>query len=163
MVRPTINSEKHFHPVSLQTVAGQSITNLNIAVAVASPGAQNEVRVGALVKAVYIELWYIGSSTQPVIQTSTFEKISSDGPNMTQPQSQGLHTYPNKKNIFYTTQGVVGDANTNPAPLFKQWIAVPKGKQRMGLGDSLVLNVAALGEVDQDLEICGMTIYKEYY
>jgi len=82
---------------------------------------------------------------------------------MTHAQSQILHDYPNKKNLFKTSQGLLGDANSNAVPIFREWIAIPKGKQRIGLGDTLVFNLAALGEMDQDVEVCGLVIYKEYF
>ena len=97
------------------------------------------------------------------MQISAFEKISSGGPLMTQPDTVTLNDYPNKKNILKTSQGVIGDANTNTTPVFREWIAIPKGKQRMGLGDRLMLNVSCLAEAANDLEICGMFIYKEYF
>jgi len=163
MVRPTINSEKHLHPRSLITVDNGTIQNLNIAVAVKAPSTSFEVREGAEVKAVWVEMWYLGSGSQPVIQTTVLEKISSGGPAMTQPDSTTLNDYLNKKNILYTTQGIVGDANSNPVPLLRDWYKIPKGKQRMGLGDKIVLNIASVAEAANDLEVCGMFIYKEYF
>ncbi len=163
MVRAMINSEKHFVPVTLTTVDGQTAMTFGVAAANADPSVNTQVRIGAIVKAVHVELWYMGSSSQPVFQVSTFEKLVSGQGNPTSAQMSDLHTYPNKKNIFYTTQGLVGDANTNPIPIFRDWIKIPKSKQRIGLGDFLILTVAARGEVDQDLEVCGMMIYKEYF
>ncbi len=163
MVRPTINSVKHIVQRSLFTIDAQTIANVAIVSAVESPATSNQVRIGAEVKAVWVELWYIGSSSQPVIQNSSFEKLESGKTSMLFTESQTLHDYPNKKNLFKTTQGIVGDANTNPTPVFREWIAIPKGKQRMGLGDTINLNISALGEASNDLEVCGEFVYKEYF
>ena len=163
MVRPTINSEKHINQRSLVTIDSGTIANINIAAATESPSAPSEVRIGASIKACYVEMWYVGSSSQPVIQTSTLEKKVAGVDSMTQVQSQLLDDYPNKKNILFSSQGIVGDANTNPVPLLRGWYKIPKGKQRFGQGDSLVLNISAIGEAQNDLEICGLFIFKEYF
>ena len=144
-------------------VDAQDIRNFLILDAVATPSTPSHVREGAIVKAVYVELWYIGSSSQPVIQVSSFEKVQNLAEAMTYLQSNELDSYPNKRNLFKITQGVIGDSNTNPVPVFREWIAVPKGKQRMALGDKLYLNIACTAEAANDLEICGTFIYKEYF
>ncbi len=163
MVRPTINSEKHMRAISIQTVSDNTATTFKLATAVASPSVSSEVRVGAVIKAVWIELWYMSSAAQPTFQVSTVEKVSSGGPDPTSAQMSALHDYPNKKNILQTSQGLIGDANSNPIPIFRDWVKIPKGKQRIGLGDAIILTVAARGEAGNDIEICGMVIYKEYF
>ncbi len=163
-MRATINSEKHYRAISLNTVEFNTAESFELVVAVDVPGvAPAEVRVGATVKAVWLELWYLMSGSQPGFQVSTFEKIVAGQDSPTSAQMSDLQGYPNKKNILQTYQGLVGDANSNPIPVFRGWIKIPKGKQRMGLGDSISVNVAARGEAGNDLEICGMAIFKEYY
>ncbi len=162
-MRPPINSEKHYRAISLATITENTVQSFALVTAVANPSVSSEVRVGAIVKAVHVELWYLGDAAQAVFQVSTFEKLVSGQDSATSVQMSALHDYPNKKNIFETTQGLVGDNNSNPIPAFRHWIKIPKGKQRMGLGDSIVLNVAARGETNNDLEVCGMAIYKEYF
>ncbi len=164
MVRPTINSDKHYRPISLTTVAENSATSFSVVIAKKDVAdVSSEVRTGAVVKAVFVELWYMSSGSQPTFQVSTIEKISSGGPLPTSTQMSDLFTYPNKKNILLTSQGLIGDANSNPIPVFRQWVKIPKGKQRFGLGDQLTVTVAARGEATHDIEVCGMVIYKEYY
>jgi len=163
LVRATINSEKHIHPRSLVTIDSGSNDAFVIATAMQNPDSSNQVRVGCTIKAVYVELWFIGSGSQPVVQTSSFEKLVAGQDAMTQIQSVTMHDYPNKKNLFKISQGTIGDANTNTTPVWREWIAIPKGKQRMGLGDSFRLNIAALGEASNDLEVCGIFVFKEYY
>ncbi len=164
MVQPTVNSEKHYRPISLTTVAENTVFNASVVIAkkVVSD-VSSEVRTGSVVKAVYVELWMMSSAAQPTFQVSTIQKISSDGDDPTTTQMSDLYTYPNKKNILRTSQGLVGDSNSNPIPIFRDWVRIPKGKQRFGLGDRFVISVAARGETNNDIEICGIAIYKEYY
>ncbi len=104
-------------------------------------------------------MWVQGAGAQPGATTIIVEKLPGVGTNITAGEMAALDDYNNKKNIFYTTQGLVGDSNTNPAPLIRQWIKIPKGKQRFGLGDRLQFTI--LGLVD-DIEFCGLAIYKAY-
>ncbi len=77
---------------------------------------------------------------------------------MTFTNSATLDSYTNKKNLLYITQGVSPDANGNPVPVLRQWFKIPKGKQRFGLADALILNLSANVE---DMTHCGVFIYKE--
>ncbi len=163
MVRPTVNSEKHIFQKSLTTVDDNTVDSTNILTSVADPTGPNHVRIGAVVKAVFVEMWMLGSSSQPVFQICTVEKVVANQDRVTSAQMSALNSYPNKKNILFTSQGLIGDSNTNPVPVLRQWIKIPKGKQRFGLDDAMVINIAARGEAANDLEVCGIFIYKEYY
>jgi len=59
---------------------------------------------------------------------------------------------------LYTTQGLTSEQNANAVPIIRQWFKIPKGKQRFGLGDQMVLNISAAQE---GVENCGMFIFKE--
>ncbi len=148
---------------SLQLIQEQTATpNAIIRAVDAQPTTPIEVAVGAIVKAVFVELWILGEGAQPCTCTWIIEKTTNDVSPATQTQMQNLHDYPNKKNIFKTGQGVIGDSNSNPIPVIREWIKIPKGKQRFGLGDELGIVVSCIGEADNGLEICGLAIYKEY-
>ena len=82
-------------------------------------------------------------------------------PNATLSDITSMNSYANKKNILYTTQGVLGDTNSNPIPAMRGWFKIPKGKQRFGLGDKLNLNITSL--TADGMENCGIFIYKEYF
>ncbi len=129
------------------------------AVAVQNVTASRHVVQGASVKAIYIEMWILAGGQQPGSITMTVEKLpaGATAPNFTDMAT--LNSYKNKKNIFYTTQGVTGDANSNPIPFLRQWIKIPKGKQRMGLGDLIIATLSANVE---DATHCGLIIYKSY-
>ncbi len=128
-------------------------------VAVQNKDAVDEVEEGATVKAVFVELWILDSSNAGSFSI-TLEKRPAAASAMGFASSQALNAYANKKNIFYTTQGLSpNDAVGNPVPIIRQWFKIPKGKQRMGLSDKVVLNIANMGL--NDLEFCGFFTYKE--
>ncbi len=160
-----INSVKHFVQHFLTTIVGASVVNLTLvdAVVASAVDTPEEVLEGSVIKAVWVEIWVIGQGAEGV--TSAFgvslEKLPAAATPMTSAQSLALMTYPNKKNILYTTQGVVGsDIGANAVPILRQWFAIPKGKQRFGLGDKLVLNLANVGPTNY--QSCGVFIFKEY-
>ncbi len=159
---PIVSRKHYVHRPNTQLSSGLIQNNI-IAESVVAPATSlaSEVIEGSIVKAVYVEMWLggaglEGNSTQFSL---TVEKISSDGPVMTFAQSLSLGAYPNKKNIFYTTQGVLAGENSNTIPVIRNWILMPKGKQRMGLSDRIMCNVAASG---QNIDVCGIFTYKEY-
>ncbi len=159
---PIISVKHYVHRTNTQLASG-AIQNNVIAEGVVLPATANafDVKQGAIVKAVYVEIWVGGAglegdSTQFLM---CVEKISSDGPFMTFAQSLNLGAYPNKKNILYTTQGVLAGENSNTVSISRNWILIPKGKQRMGLSDKIVCNVIASG---QNIDVCGIFTYKEY-
>ncbi len=161
MVRPVINSEKHIvqFPVT-QVIAGaiggqtivQGTDDIN-------PVVASDVAVGTVVKAVYLELWIMGGGAQPGSMNVIVEKRPSSSPIPTVADMNALNTYDNKKNIFEQHQGLVGDSNTNPTPFYRGWIAIPKGKQRIGRGDLIgfILNFQV-----ETTEFCGIAIFKAY-
>ncbi len=92
--------------------------------------------------------------------TITLEKVPGAGNTITFTESTDLFSYANKKNIIYTTQGLASnDGIAAPIPVIRQWFKIPKGKQRMGLGDTWNLNVSSRGS--DDLIMCGFMTYKE--
>ncbi len=161
MVAP-INSIKHYVHRINNTIANGAIAVQNVVNAVAETRVNAEdVLQGSIIKAVYIEEWLHsnlidGASNQVIF---IIEKIPSGGVNMTAAQALNLGAYPNKKNILFASQGNLGDNTTNTVPFHRGWILMPKGKQRFGIGDRLVIDVAPVGgTVDQ----CGVHTYKEY-
>ena len=161
MVRPVINSRKHYRQVTLASAEMATINQESIVLVTQSvdEGLASQVSAGTVIKAVFVELWLLATSQQPATFVVSLEKISSGGPAQSFANSVNLHQYNNKKNILYTTQGLIGDANSNPTPVMRQWYAIPKGKQRFGLGDSLVLNISSITD---DTQYCGLFIFKSY-
>jgi len=122
-------------------------------------GLASEIATGTVLKAIYVEIWILAGAQQPGSFTVTVEKKVASTALMSFAQSATLNSYTNKKNILYTTQGVSPDANGNPVPVVRQWIKIPKGKQRFGLNDQVVLNLSANVE---NMTHCGLGIFKAY-
>jgi len=160
-LKPVIHSQKHYVQQSRSQVATISVVGIDIIKSVEGTvaNAVDEVIEGAVVKAVYVEMWILDSSNAGSF-VITLEKRPSGLGGIAFAGMNALGTYNNKKNILYTTQGLSpNDAVGNPIPIIRQWFKIPKGKQRFGLKDELVLNIANNGL--NDLEFCGFFTYKE--
>ncbi len=158
-----INSVKHYVHNTNTSLASNAVKSLVLVDAAVAPatGTAADVKEGAVIKAVFIEQWVrsnaaTGASTQ---FSFLIEKVPANVASVTSAQIVNLGAYTNKKNVLYFTQGVIGDIETNSMPVFKNWILIPKGKQRFGLSDRLVATVFALGNA---LQTCGFSTYKEY-
>ncbi len=161
MVRPIVHSTKHYVQHSLATATGGAVLNGQIAVAV-DVGAKNipaECEEGNSIKAIYVENWIRAGSTTPSSGQFIIYKKGGDTTNPSATDMANLHDWDNKKNIFYTTMGLFNDQNAAAIPVAKEWFKVPKGKQRMGLGDSL--NWAFFCPTI-DCHSCGFETFKEY-
>lgn len=161
MVKPMVHSEKHIVQFSLANVVGGALSTLILAnaVPVADKNIPSEIEEGSSVKAIYVEMWVTGDDSVQGSGIFTVEKLVSGPTAMTAAESGSLNSYSNKKNIFATHMGLVGPNTQVPQPIFREWIAIPKGKQRMGLDDFLVLNMH--GQSD-GITLCGFALYKEY-
>ncbi len=160
-MRAPISSVKHYVQISLATVlSGQIGTNtLAHAVKTASLGDSDEVQEGAVIKAVFVELWVRAGDTSPGSTLVTLYKKPGIGTAMTFADQVDLWNYDNKKNILYHTQGLTNDQDADAIPFVRQWFKIPKSKQRFGLNDSLILAISAQA---LDNIICGFATYKEY-
>ncbi len=160
-MKPIIHSQKHYVQQSRSSIATVSIGIFDIIDSVQSTVANlvDEVVEGATIKAVFVEMWILDSANDGSF-VITLEKRPSGSPTQTFSNSNALGTYSNKKNVLYTTQGLSANNGVgNPVPIIRQWFKIPKGKQRFGLGDKLVLNITNNGP--NNLELCGFFLYKE--
>ena len=161
-MRAPIHSVKHYIQKTLTTVTTGTRDNTVLvnAVATADVTTPDEVVEGALVKAVFVELWAIGSVSNQFF-TAILVKLPGGLGTATFAEMANLNDWPNKKNILYTTQGLASnDGIAGPIPIIRQWFKIPKGKQRFGLGDTLQLQVASRGS--DDIIMCGFSTFKEY-
>ncbi len=162
MVRPMVHSTKHYVQISISSVAtvAKVTEELVNAVAVNQVTDSDEVAEGSTVKAIYVELSVLGqTATQNFIMCIC--KVPGSGAGPTFANMVALFDYPNKKNIFYTTQGLApNDGVGQPVTIVRGWIKVPKSKQRFGLGDRILLVLANQG--DGSVDYCGFATYKEY-
>ncbi len=160
-MRAPIHSEKHYVQTSLTSIAAGAVdtTVLIEAVQLQNKNTVSEVVEGALVKAIYIELWIIGgvSSATAII---ALVKFPGGLGQYNATQLAALGTAPNKKNILFVAQGLTSnDGIAGPIPIMRGWYKIPRSKQRFGLGDTLELQVFAQAQAQ---EICGFATYKEY-
>jgi len=162
MVRPMVHSTKHYVQYPIDQILAGTKQNVLIAraVDVAAKNVANEVEEGSSVKAVFFELWLQNQGNLgEFIATITKDPENGTGPTFA--EMAALADYPNKKNILYTTQGLTSnDGVSGPVPVLRNWIKIPKSKQRFGLGDSLNLSISNVSA--NDLNRCGFTTYKEY-
>ncbi len=160
-MRPIIHSTKHYVQAPISQISTGARENIIICQAVESTAANTAIEVveGAVVKAVFVEMWL---QNQGNLGTSiiTLEKTTDVGLGPTFAEMAALFTYTNKKNILHTHEGLTAnDAISGPVPVIRQWFKIPKGKQRFGLGDKLVLSIANVSS--SDLNRCGLFIFKE--
>ncbi len=161
-MRPIVHSKKHYVQNSLETISASTIVTKVIidAVSTEAVGDPDEVAEGSSVKAVYVESWLginaaaIGSYVYVIYKTTS----NAGAPSTT--QMAALHDWVGKKNVLFSSQGLLNMNNANATPVIRQWVKIPKSKQRFGLGDKLRISIFAQGA--QDTNHCGLTIYKEY-
>ncbi len=160
-----INTVKHYVGNPRFTVGLGTAITIEIVDVVAAPVSTNREKVaeGSLVKTVHYEYWILGGGATGTIAqfVMTIEKIPSGLANPTFADMLNLGGYQNKKNILYTTQGNIPSFinGNNAVPIIRDWLLIPKGKQRFGQEDRLVVTFAT---VEQDLDVCGISTYKEY-
>ncbi len=160
-----INTVKHYvHRQNTATVSAglASIVAVDAVVAPATASA-DQVKEGSIVKAIFFELWILSQgATGTFVQFDLIiEKVPSNLASVTAAQLVNLGSYTNKKNILYATQGIIASAVDGQAafPLLKGWQLIPKGKQRMGLGDRIVMSFTPTGQTCNN---CGLMVYKEW-
>lgn len=159
-MRPVVNTEKHYVQFSLATVASGALTNFGLISAVAVPTAASHVREGAIISAIYIEMWIQSDDGALGSSIITVNKVPGGSTPMTAAESALLNDYTDKKNVFYTQMGLTPNNVTYPMATIKGWFKIPKGKRRFGLNDRLQLNVHAQSN---GLNACGFAIYKEQF
>ncbi len=161
-MRPPIVSRKHYVQFTEYNVASATVTTHNVVVGknVQDTDQNFEVTQGSLVKAVFIEMWLL-SDTTVVGSFVVMVERASGGQNVpTFTNMTTLDAYPNKKNVLFVSQGLLGENDANPTPVLRQWIKIPKGKQRIGLDDSIRVNIAAIGSAQ--ISGCEFEVYKSY-
>ncbi len=163
-MRPVIHSKKHIHQISQATV-GQAAndTQTFLQAIEAAPSTPIHVAEGATVKACYVELW-LSQDSASVVGSYTVALFKDPGNNagMTPTNMAALHDYDNKKNILFIAQGLLTPNDGGQVPVLRSWYKIPKGKQRMGLGDTMKLVVRNNNATAIDINLCGVIIFKSY-
>ncbi len=159
-MRPPINSIKHYVQAVLTPVASGVSSSFTIANAVAKGGTRtntNDVEEGCVIKNIYIEIWLHIDDANGTL-TGAFFKLPQGATDITNAEMTNLQSFVGKKNIFEVHMGL-GPSGGNIIPMFRGWYKVPKGKQRMGVGDIIKCKFAFAGSAG---DWCGFATYKEY-
>ncbi len=154
---------KHFVPRTNVSISSGAVSNNTVVDAVARGTVRtsvDEIDEGNSVKAVHCEYWLNGQAASGADGqfVLTIEKLPSGATAPDATDMANLQSYENKKNILYTTQGVIAGTPAQSLPVIRDWVMIPKGKQRFGLDDKFIISLFASG---QALQLCGMAIYKE--
>ncbi len=165
MVAPIV-SVKHFIALTNQTLSASGLIN-HVLIDAVSVGDAHSATIntteGSIIKAVHLNHWVVNNGSTGTIGqwTAILEKVPAGQDGATVSQLLNLMAYPNKKNVLNTFQGnlTAGIDGANALTYMQGWFKIPKGKQRFGLGDRLILSATPTG---QQINLCGMTIYKEY-
>ncbi len=159
-IRPVIHSTKHYVQTPLTSVASSAIIQIDLVKGItagAVPASTAEVHEGNTVKAIFLEYWI---STTGVDGTAIAGVLKLPGglhaPTVS--NFNNLQSYLNKKNIFELHEGLV-PSEGNQIAVFRHWVKIPKGKQRIGLGDEITFNLSAVGTA---VQVCGFSTYKDY-
>ncbi len=148
-----------------QATVGQALVVNNV-IAQAIEGASTTpvfINEGATVKACYVEFWVSQDSASVVGSYTVILYKDPGGTNAVDTaQMAALHDYPNKKNILFTAQGLLTPNDGGQVPVVRGWYKIPKGKQRFGLADRLILAIRNNNATAIDINFCGVALYKEY-
>jgi len=161
MVRPMVHSTKHYVQQSIGTAVVGTVTSVDVvsSVDVAAKSAVNQVEEGSSVKAVYFEMWLRSAATAAASFTFCIMKRGGGMNDPSTTEMAALSNFDNKKNVFYTSQGLVNDVDSSALSVIRGWVKIPKSKQRFGLNDELSWHLNAIG---QSINFCGFQTYKEY-
>ncbi len=157
-MKPPINSDKHYVQTPATLVASGAVLTINLVKSDNTLAATSSVRQGATVKAIYLEYWVVGAAAK-FTGNIIICKRPGDLGNPTVTEMANLSAYKNKNNVFAHHQGLM-PADGNIIPMFREWIPIPRGKQRIAIGDIISVSIAAVGTA---VTICGFATYKEYF
>ncbi len=163
-MRAIIKSKKHIFQISQSTVAQAAVANTTLVTAAEGTSTTPDgVEEGAIVKACYVEYW-VSQDSASVVGSYTVALYKSPGSGVlsTSGDLAALHDWDNKKNTLFTAQGLLTPNDGGQVPVLRGWYKIPKGKQRFGLGDRLVIAVRNNNATAIDINFCGLAIFKEY-
>ncbi len=162
-MRPVIKTKKHIFQISQSTVGQAAAVSSIFIEAKEGTGTTPEVvEEGAIVKACYVEFWVSQDSASVVGSYTVILYKDPGGTNAaTQTNIAALHDYTNKKNILFTAQGLLTPNDGGQVPVLRGWYKIPKGKQRFGLGDRMIVGIRNNNSTAIDINFCGVAIYKE--
>ncbi len=163
-MKAPIHSKKHIFQISQATVGQALVVNTTFIDAQETPSTTPQVvEEGAIVKACYVEFW-VSQDSASVVGSYTVILYKDPGGNnsINTGQMAAMHDYDNKKNILFSAQGLLTPNDGGQVPVLRSWYKIPKGKQRMGLGDQVKVAIRNNNATAIDINFCGLVIYKEY-
>ncbi len=163
-MKPIIKSKKHIFQISQATVGQAAIVNTVFADGQEATGlTPTAIEEGAIVKACYVEFWVSQDSASVVgSYTVALFKLPGVGTAAASADLAALHDWDNKKNIFFSAQGLLTPNDGGQVPVLRGWYKIPRGKQRFGLNDRMVIAIRNNNATAIDINFCGLVIYKEY-
>jgi len=162
-MKATINSLKHMVQFSLNIVSSGAVSSHDLIVAAVAPDftIADEVRLGAIVKAIHCEMWFRGSDAGAgSTYVAVICKHMDDSSNPSAGDMAALNVWNNKNNILWTGMGLINADDSVATPVNNFWLKIPKGKQKFNRGDTLKLHLFAQSGT---VERCGAYIFKEYF
>ncbi len=172
-LRP-VNSLKHIIETNGAVVAAVvSVTDLIATVNNPDPlVSPSQVNIGSKVGSVYIRVEVVGTTGAGGVDNIYMAVAKNPGSNMTFPALDLLGVDDLRKYVIHqemimlspqSEAGAGGGSNRFPRTMFKGVVRIPRGYQRNGVKDKLILLLQhRSGEVTQVTEFCIEAIYKEY-
>ncbi len=155
-----IDSVKHEIKFSNLLEAGAAVKNVVIASAVNVPSADNEVKTGALIKAIFFELNFnVEGNITTIIDWAIIKQRS--GQSTASDFNPATPNLPTRSQKFLWGMEMPAGINNSASVKRIGTLLIPKGKQRLSEGDFwiFVYFYAASGSI---ADTCGHFIYKEY-
>ncbi len=158
-----INSRKNVVSAFTGLNAGTDGT-LAIATAQDNPtlAVTNDVAFGCVIKAIWVEFWCYATQDIGEGVTTGLDAyiIKNPGTNLTNPTPGTIGSSNEKKFIFRTWKGLIGQRTDGSPPYnFRGWIKIPKRYQRMGANDLFSFVFRSTGT---NIIMCTNFIYKWY-
>lgn len=156
----TIKHYVHRANTNIATGVALVINVVNVVAKGATRDSPDDIEEGAIIKAVHFEYWITGVLDGATSQFAFIvAKLPSGSTNPTATDMANLGSWENKRNILFSSQGVLPEGESGQSiPVIREWLKIPKGKQRFGLQDRLIVAFFAVGT----LQVCGLSTYKEY-
>ncbi len=161
-MKAPIHSRKHVVQTPFSEIATGVAENLALATVVdrTIADAATEIVEGAIVKAIFIELWLQNDGTNGH-SIVILEKVAQGRTGASFAEMADLDSYANKKNVLFIHEGLTNNESVgNPINVMNGWWKIPKSKQRFSLGDGIILTIS--NPSSGNLHRCGKHIYKEY-
>ncbi len=154
-----IDSVKHEIRYSALLANGGSTKEVVIAAAVNVPAADNEVKTGSLIKAIFFENNYNAEGNLTILFDWAIYKLKSGQP--TTIFDPAIPNEPTRSQVFLWGMEMPAGINNSSSIKRIGTLLIPKGKQRMSEGDQWILVFRSTAGVAQE-DACGHFIYKEY-